>query len=100
MCLNLFLFVKGIPYWIFIIVALAILLLVLCAMFIFCSTKKTRQKARDERFKKNLGIYIGDVASREAPNNKGGLVVEIAGKLLNFLDYLGVPYPSHYVFVQ
>ena len=44
----------------------------LCAIFIYCSTKKSRQHARDERFKKNLGIYIGDVASREAgANNKG-----------------------------
>ena len=83
-------FAKGIPYWIFIIVALAILLLVLCAMFIFCSTKKTRQKARDERFKKNLGIYIGDVASREAPNNKGCLVEEftLGNKKIEILGLL------------
>ena len=59
-------------------------------MFIFCSTKKTRQKARDERFKKNLGIYIGDVASREAPNNKGCLVVEFTGgdEIFKFLNYV------------
>ena len=48
----------GIPYWIFILIALGILLLVIVLIFVYCATKKSRKKAQDIRFKQNLKNYI------------------------------------------
>jgi hypothetical protein len=44
---------------------LAILLLVLCAIFIACSTKTARNKKRDIQFKENLGNYINNSVAKD-----------------------------------
>ena len=51
-------FFLGIPYWIFILIALGIILLVICFTFIYCATKKSRKQEQDARFKENLRNYV------------------------------------------